>query len=156
LAHRFEQVERSLGMAAQKLVEIVLVDLKGLDLLDDLHRRSARAAVEQRQLAEEVAGARGLQHDARAGVVLEKDLDGSFSNDEHRIAWVAIAETGGAGRKPHHVELTGEKLALCFVEKLKKRHFCEQCGRGRHESAPSADGPSSTGDTDRRRQLTTT
>ena len=43
-------------------------------------------AVEQGDLAEEVPGARGLEHDALAGVVLEEDLDLAGAHDVERIA----------------------------------------------------------------------
>jgi hypothetical protein len=46
----------------------------------------------RRQLAEELAGRRRVQHDLLAGLVLDRQLDPALNDDEHRVARLADAE----------------------------------------------------------------
>jgi hypothetical protein len=58
----------------RKFRQVAAVDDDGFEILRRDGGRRARAAVEE-QFTEEVSGARGLEDDALAGVVLEEDLD---------------------------------------------------------------------------------
>ena len=75
-AHRREHVERGIGALAEQLLEILAIEHRAARRASiDRRGRGARAAVEQRQLAEELAGLGDVQHDLLAGLVLDEQLD---------------------------------------------------------------------------------
>ena len=63
---RAQQVDGGGGVAAQELIEVAAVEAERVERLRDHDRRGARPAVEQRELAHDVARARDLQDDARS------------------------------------------------------------------------------------------
>ena len=136
LAHRRDDVEPRLGVDSEEMAEIVAVDRQRRQVLDHQHRGGARAAVEERDLAEDLARSLPLEHDPLAGVVLEEDLDTPLADDEHGAAGVVDLEDQLAGGDAHLVELLGEDLALVVVEVLEERYGGEQRRVGRHREPP--------------------
>ena len=131
-AGRRQQLHRRGRARAQELLQIAAIDDDRLQILGDVRRRRARAAVEQRDLAEEVALAGGLEHDALAGVVLEEDLDLAGAHDVERIARIAVVEQRRAGRLAHGVDARGERRPLLLVEQREERDLGQDFGIGAH------------------------
>jgi hypothetical protein len=76
-------------MTAQELQEVVAVEDEQRRLLEAHRARRPRAAVEQRQLAEDLSRFADREDDLRAGVVLDEQLDTARSDDVQRIAGLA-------------------------------------------------------------------
>ena len=67
-----EQLHRRRGADAQQVFQVGPVDDDGAQVLGDLGRRRAGAAVEERISPKKSPGPRRLEHDPLAGVVLEE------------------------------------------------------------------------------------
>ena len=74
-AHGGQEVDGRGRVLLQEPMDVAPIHAQGLEVLGNHHRSRARAAVEERHLAEEVPGPRGLEDDALPGVVLHEHLD---------------------------------------------------------------------------------
>jgi hypothetical protein len=121
----------------KKLVQIATINHERFEVFRDERGGRARPAVQERNIAEEVADASGLEHQSFAGVVLEPHLDDSPTDDVKGVARIAAIEDAVAGGERHDVQTFGEGGALLIVEEGKKGHVSEHFGVGRHRGAPS-------------------
>ena len=85
------------GTLLEEQQQVVAIELEQLGVGQRDRGRGARAAVEQRELAENFAGAGDREHDLLAGRVLDEQLDLAATHDEQRFARLAGLEQRVAG-----------------------------------------------------------
>ena len=120
LAGRGEERHRGVRPEAEEGVEVSVVDHQRHCVLLHQRARHARAAVDQRDLAEEIPLARGLEDDALARVVLEEQLHHAGAEHVERVARIPVVEHDGARRERLEVQPLGQGGALCLVEERDK------------------------------------
>ena len=137
-AHRGEQVHGGLRAELKKLFQIRPVEPERLGVLRGHDGCAARAFIEHRQLAEEIAARGDFEHDALSGVVLEKHFHLARTDDEDGVAGIAVIEDRFAGCEVDDIELCGEFRALVIVQQMEERDFFEQIGFWTHGGSNSA------------------
>ncbi len=113
---------RRVGLGCEQVVEGALADDEGLHVLGRDGRGGAWAAVEERDLAEEVPADGGLQQDPLTSIVAEEDLDRARLDDEHPVAGIAGVEDGRARGELLGAHVREQFGLLARVEERKERH----------------------------------
>src|SRR5262249_795745 len=126
---------------ADELLEVAAIDHERLEVLLDLRGRRARAAVEQRDLAEELPRTHGLERDALAGVVLEEELDEARAHHVHRAAGIAVREHLRALPYLLDVDARGEARPVGGRQVMEERDLREDVGVGGHGAGATIPPP---------------
>ena len=124
-AHGGEQIHGRLRAELEKPIQVRAVEPERRRLLSGNHGGAAGALIEHREFAEEIASRGDLEHDAFAGVVLEKHLDLARADDVDGVARFAVVEDRLAAGKVDDLEVGGEFRALVIVEQFEERNFLE-------------------------------
>ena len=111
------------------------VQLEELRGVEGDRRGGPRAAVEEGELAEDVAGAGDGQDDLLARRVLEKQLHLAVPDDEERFARVARLEEPLAGGERPPVDGVREPGAVGGAHVLEEVHAFQRFGLARHSAS---------------------
>ena len=141
LPGRGQEIHRRGRVLLEQRLDVLAIDHHRLQILGHQGRGGAGTGVDERQLAEEIARPRPLQHDPLAGVVLEEDLHLPFPDDVERVARIAVAEEHLARGRADRLHLGRQRRPLVGVEQLEQRNLRQDFGIGAHgwlrgEAAP--------------------
>src|ERR1700712_936092 len=98
----------------------------------DLRGGTARAAVQQRDLAEEMASASVLHHDAFTRGVDDEYLDFTFDHDEQRVSRISGVKDHRLRGRVQLFDALGQRLERGDVERSKERNVREKLSPCRH------------------------
>ena len=127
LGERSGQGERQRGGGVKQLLEVGAIDGEQIGCARRPHRRRARLAGEQRELADGVAAADLA--DRRSGGLVD-DLHAAGADDVERVPDIALVEQPGAGGHAHGARAFRHRVAEGRLEGGEHRHLREEL-RGR-------------------------
>src|SRR5206468_2701902 len=84
-----QEPHRGLGRFLEEEQEVVAIELEQFGIDESERRGCARAAIEESELAENLAIARDREHDLLPGRVFDEQLDLAGADDEQRFARLA-------------------------------------------------------------------
>ena len=113
------------GIAAQEAEQLVLADLDELDGSDRLRGGGPRRAVEQAELAEELAVCEGGEHELFVVFGPHRDRDPAFAHQVHRIRDVTLAKHQLLIFAAYHPRQLGEFAQIFTIQRREDRNLVE-------------------------------
>src|SRR5919198_5421242 len=132
LAHRRQHVERRLGLLLEEEHQVPAVELDQLGRRQGQGRGRARPRVEERDLAEEVAGPGDVEDDLLARRVLDEELHLALADEEKTLPRLARPEESLVVLELDEVNDLGQRAPVCVVEQPEELYVFEQRGVNGH------------------------